>query len=162
MMLLSLKINKAKIAAAVLAAAVGLCAVFGAVSLTKGGDAAPVNGSGLGSTNEQRIEFLKSFGWEVSSEAMEIETVIIPAEFSDVYENYNEIQKQQGYDLSDYKSKEVKRYTYEVKNYPLSDSSLSGTIRANLLVYNGVIIGGDVCSVSLGGFMHGFSAEKQG
>ena len=31
-----------------------------------------------------------------------------------------------------------------------------GSIRANLLVYDGVVIGGDVCSVALDGFMHGF------
>lgn len=160
MMLLSLKISKAKIAAVVLLLAVGIgTAVFS--GLFKGDSSASVNGTGLGSTNEQRIEFLKGFGWETSSEPIEIESVIIPSEFFEVYESYNEIQKQQGYDLYDFKSKEVKRYTYEIKNYPLSDPALTGTVRANLLVYNGAIIGGDVCSVALGGFMHGFSIENK-
>lgn len=106
--------------------------------------------------NEQRIAFLKSFGWNVSSEAVEIVEVAIPAEFSDVYRNYNKIQKEQGFDLENYKGKRVKRYTYEVNNYPTQQEG----VRANLLVYNNKIIGGDICSIQLNGFMHGFKYSR--
>ena len=47
-------------------------------------------------TNEQRISFLETFGWEVEGEEDEIVEVKIPQEFDDVFEKYNEIQKQQG------------------------------------------------------------------
>lgn len=104
------------------------------------------------STNEERIKFLSSYGWETGTEALEIAEVIIPSEFDETYQRYNEIQKAQSLDLEKYKGKRVKRYTYEVTNYPGEIAN----IRANLLVYNGMIVGGDVCSVELGGFMHGF------
>ena len=81
--------------------------------------------------------------------------VIIPAEFDDVYEKYNELQKEQGFDLSLYASKRVKRWTYEITNYTGYENT--GFIHANILVYDGKVIGGDVCSTELNGFMHGFA-----
>jgi hypothetical protein len=49
----------------------------------------------------------------------------------------------------------VKRWTYELKNYPGYESK-PGVVQANLLIDHGVVIGGDVCSLELGGFLHGF------
>ncbi len=103
-------------------------------------------------TNNDRIEFLAQFGWEVKSEAVESEEVTIPSEFDKVFMGYNEIQKRQGLDLSDFKKKKVMRYTYEVTNYPDAD----GVVYANLLVYRNRVIGGDICSADVKGFIHGF------
>ena len=68
-------------------------------------------------TNEDRINFLKQFGWEVSPEAVESEQVTIPSEFDKIFAGYNEIQKRQGLDLTKYKGKTTMRYTYDVTNY---------------------------------------------
>lgn len=103
-------------------------------------------------TNEDRIGFLSQFGWEVKPEAVESAEVTIPSEFDKVFTSYNEIQKRQGLDLSDYKKKKAVRYTYEVTNYP----SAEGVVYANLLVYRGRVIGGDICSADVNGFIHGF------
>ena len=108
--------------------------------------------------NLARITFLKSYGWEVSEEPSEVVSVVIPQTFGDVYENYNVIQTAQGFDLSGYRGKEVRRYTYEVLNYP----SQKDYIRANLLIYRGKVIGGDICSIfAENGFMHGFAYPEQ-
>ena len=109
----------------------------------------------LAQTNEQRIDFLKQFGWEVSAEPVEVVEVVVPTEFDQTYEKYNIIQRKQGFDLADYKGKRVKRWTYEIKNYPDGKTG----VRANLLVLDGKVIGGDVSSVELNGFMHGFKLE---
>jgi hypothetical protein len=69
-----------------------------------------------------------------------------------VFTGYNEIQKRQGLDLSKYKKKNVMRYTYEVKNYKDYD----GTVYANIIVYRNKVIGGDICSADVTGFIHGF------
>lgn len=106
-------------------------------------------------TNEQRMEFIGSFGWEVAAEPVEVMEVIIPKEFDEVYQEYNSIQKHQGCDLAGYAGKRCKRYSYEVINYPGQPEN----VRINLLVLNNKIIGGDVCSVEAGGFMHGFTKE---
>lgn len=103
-------------------------------------------------TNEDMINFLTSFGWEVSSEPVDTIDLMIPIEFSDVYINYNEIQKTQGFDLSDYKGEKCKRYSYNVLNYP----NFTNDVRANILLYNGEVIGGDISLIRIDGFIHGF------
>lgn len=110
------------------------------------------------STPEERIEFIKQFGWDVEKTPVEVRDVVIPLEFDDVYENYNTIQINQGLDLKKYAGVRVKRWTYTVKNYPGYGENVD-YIRINMLVYNGSVIGGDVCSIKLDGFMHGFEKE---
>lgn len=107
-------------------------------------------------SNEQRIAFLASFGWQAEEEPEEIADVLIPNTFDDVYERYNALQKEQGCDLKRYAGRRCKRYSYAVKNYPDEEH-----VRANLLVYDGRIIGGDICSLRLDGFMHGFAREDE-
>lgn len=105
---------------------------------------------------EERVAFFSQFGWEISTDPLEVKEVIIPEKFDETYEEYNEIQKSQGLDLEKYKGKRVKAWSYEIKNYPGYESS-DGVIHGNILVYDGVVIGGDICSVELDGFMTGFS-----
>ena len=102
--------------------------------------------------NEGRIAFLAQFGWEVEPNAVESTTVQIPAEFDKVFSAYNELQKKQGLDLSAHASRTVERYTYRVTNY----ADLDGTVYANLLIYRGRVIGGDICTADQNGFIHGF------
>ncbi|MBQ4274570.1 MAG: DUF4830 domain-containing protein [Clostridia bacterium] len=104
-------------------------------------------------TNEDRMAFLGQFGWEVDATPVESTTVTIPAEFDKVFASYNELQRRQGLDLSGYASRTVERYTYTVTNY----DGFDGTVLANLLVYRGRVIGGDICSADTNGFIHGFS-----
>ena len=102
-------------------------------------------------TNDDRVEFLAQFGWQVNPEAVESVEVTIPEEFDKILSAYNEIQKRQGLDLTKYRKKNVQRYTYEITNYDGYD----GTVYANILVYRNKVIGGDVCSADVKGFMHG-------
>lgn len=105
--------------------------------------------------NAQRLAFIRQFGWEVEQEPCEVEDVLIPREFDEVYAKYNGIQKAQGLDLARYAGKQVKRYSYRVTNYP----GARDEIRFNLLSAESKVIGGDVCSLSMDGFMHGFQYE---
>ena len=107
------------------------------------------------SSHEERVAFLSQYGWEIDAEPVEVQEVIIPSEFDDVYNAYNEIQKAQGFDLTVYAGVRVKRWTYMIKNYKGYEDK--DCIHANILVYDGLVVGGDVCSVELDGFMHGFS-----
>ena len=107
-------------------------------------------------TDEDRIAFLQQFGWEVSNTPTEEADVTIPEEFDKILKTYNEVQKQQGLDLEKYKGKDVTRYTYEIKNYP----GVEGKVIANLIVCKNRIIGGDICSADVNGFIHGFAKPK--
>ena len=96
--------------------------------------------------------FLAQFGWIVDAAPLEVTEVTMPAEFDKIFAAYNEIQKEQGLDLLKYKRKKLTRYTFEVKNYDGYD----GKVLANLLVYRGKVVGGDICSADVEGFVHGF------
>ena len=109
-------------------------------------------------THKERMNFISQYGWQVEEEPSEIKEVIIPEEFDDVYNAYNEIQRSQGFDLTEYAGKRAKRWTYTVKNYEGYENE--ECININLLVIDGRVIGGDVCSVELDGFMHGFSMQN--
>ena len=106
-------------------------------------------------TNEDRVNFLSQFGWQVKSEPVESAEITIPEEFDKVFTGYNEIQKRQGLDLSRYKNKNVTRYTYEITNY----NGEEGKVYANVIVYRNKVIGGDVCSANVNGFIHGFEKK---
>ena len=102
--------------------------------------------------NEDRVNFLKQFGWEVEAQPINEQQVTIPKEFDKVFAAYNEIQRKQGLDLASFKKKNVMRYTYTVTNYP----DYEGEVYVNILVYRNTVIGGDVCSADVNGFIHGF------
>lgn len=104
-------------------------------------------------TREGRIAFLAQYGWEVDPDSESASDFTIPAEFDRVMLGYNALQDTQGLDLGRYRKKTVTRYTYTVKNYEGYD----GTVHADLIVYRGRVIGGDICSADPSGFVHGFA-----
>lgn len=97
-----------------------------------------------GSTHEKRAHYIKSLGYEINEKDITSKETVIPSEFGEVYSNYNKIQRQAGFDLSDYKGKNVTVYTY-----PLWENNKN----LNLIVYEGKIIGGDVCDTAFDGEM---------
>ena len=113
----------------------------------------PASGSVTLATDEERAEYLTSLGWRFSS-SFEEKQIRIPMEFNETYSQYNEIQKSQGFDLEPYKGETVTVYTYNILNYQGYENE--DYILANLIVLNGELIGGDICSTSAeNGFMQG-------
>lgn len=110
-------------------------------------------------TDAQRKAFLGQFGWTVKDDPVEICEVIIPEQFNAVYSDYNAMQQEQGLDLSRYMGKRVKRWTYEITNYPnLTDST---RVYADLLIYDGRVIGGSIGTREADGFMQGFRRNAE-
>ncbi|MBQ9131015.1 MAG: DUF4830 domain-containing protein [Clostridia bacterium] len=107
-------------------------------------------------TDEDAKNFLSQFGWETAASPVEVKTVTIPAEFDKVFAAYNEMQKEQGLNLAKYKNKDVTRYTFAITNY----KDYQGTVYANVLVYRNRVIGGDICSADVSGFVHGFEGPQ--
>ena len=159
MFVFSVKSSKLKMAAIVIVVVLAIAALFWLANT----DEPAVNDGGISlkaSTAEERIAFLSQFGWDVDEDPVEVAEVIIPAEFDAAYEMYNGIQKSQNLDLLPYAGKRAKRWTYTVNNYPGYENR-KGIIQANLLVYEGAVIGGDICSVELEGFMQNFEFPSQ-
>ena len=101
------------------------------------------------------VAFLESFGWQVQTEPTETREVMIPAQFNDVYTAYNVMQQAQGFDLKPYAGEICTQYLYKVENYPDETE-----VYATLLVYGDQIIGGDLASSQVDGFMHGFAPDS--
>lgn len=104
------------------------------------------------------VSFLNQFGWEVDPEPIEEVTMRIPSEFDKVLETYNELQKKEGLDLSKYRGREVVRYSFNVTNYP----NYSGSVTANVIVCKKRVIGGDVSSSDVEGFIGTFDYPSDG
>ena len=102
--------------------------------------------------NESSIEsFLKEQKISVSGEPSEKE-ILIPEEFSEVYEGYNELQISQGFDLRRYKARDAVMYTYDVVS--VCGEHKENT-QAHIIVCDGRIIGGDIAGSALDGEMTG-------
>ena len=106
-------------------------------------------------TQEDAAKFIEDCGWKLKTYSGSAEEIVIPVEFSDVYERYNNLQKKQGYDLSAYRGETVTQYTFQVLNFTEYDGTPCDNAEAHLLVCGGEIIGGDVCSLSISGRMVG-------
>ncbi len=96
-------------------------------------------------------QILANMGYSPLASPSETAEVVIPTVWGAVYANYNELQKKGGFDLAPYKGKRCIRYTYEIPDL---------YARGNILVYEGKIIGGDVCSITLDGIMLPLEKDK--
>ena len=119
--------------------------------LLGGAGEVPTAGPSAG-TNEGRTEFLKGYGWDVAPSPVESNQVKIPKSNTEVFDRYNQLQKSQGYDLSQFAGKHVMRFVYKINNYPGS----SDPVYATLLVYKNQVIGGDITNTAPNGKIHGF------
>lgn len=101
-------------------------------------------------TRQARVRCLSYLGWQVDETSETEDSVYIPDALDPVWSRYNEIQKMSGFDLTAYRGKRVKHYSFRVLNFPGMDQA---EVFVNLLVYEGVLIGGDCMSAELDGFM---------
>ena len=106
-------------------------------------------------TETDRLGFLSNLGWETSGEPINCREVIIPEEWNEVYTKYNELQLQQGFDLSKFRGKTATVYTYTILNYDGKPDNMV----ANLVICEGRLIGADVSCTELGGFMQGIAKQ---
>ena len=149
------------------AVCLGLCVLFGAVCV--GNRYSPVGEAASGGaalsavgrnevdadTPEGRAAFFGQFGIAIEEPPVVVKEVTIPITFDAVYERYNdEIQRPAGYDLRRYAGRTVTLYACRVVDHPSGED-----VTANLLVLDGRVIGGDLCSSRLDGFMTGLGGE---
>ena len=154
MFIFTAKINKRKIIA-VLVGVFLLCAVAWGVTLrgsSPASAAATANPKGV-KTSEDRAAYLQAWGWNVSPEATLVEELQMPDEFGPEYEQYLDLQDAQGFRLDKYAGKRIKRYTYDVLNYPGGETG----VIAHLLMYKNTVIGGEIMG---NGFIHGLEMPE--
>ncbi len=104
------------------------------------------------STNEKRVQFINTLGITLESDNYTEKAVTIPQQFSAVYNNYNALQREAGFDLLGYCGKQVKIYTYNIDSQTV----------VNLMVYKDKLIGGDIASLKIDGQMTALKDSKNG
>lgn len=115
-----------------------------ALVLTLGGRAVTTSAEASNvRSNEDRIAYLNELGWQVSEQPVMTEELLVPETFEESYDEYLALQAQQGFDLTKYTGKRIKRYTYNITNYP--DSTVE--VQAALLVCKNKVIGGQLQAV---------------
>ena len=154
MLIVTAKLPRRKLAFGAAAAALLCCAAL-VLNLVPAGyraAAAPANipsSRGI-RTNTDRVAYLNGCGWQVMEEPLAVE-IRIPEEMDESYRRYLELQAAQGFDLERYAGRRIRRYTYEVTNYPTGESG----VQANLMLYRTTVVGGEVLSPRMDGFVHG-------
>ncbi len=146
----SLKLTKKRAVALLLALGVVLAAAVILRSSPRGlfsvGDMLDV------SQPEGREKYLASYGWEIEPESEQERTVLLPRSFGDgAISEYARMQTNQGYDFASCAGLECRQFTYELKD----GGGEGGTVYAVLYVRGTRVIGGDIHSAEINGFMHG-------
>lgn len=141
------KLTKKHIVAAVLVAAALIALLILAVP---GGEAEETGASVKIQTPQDCVQYLTQMGYQLDAASCRSKKVQIPKTFDAVYETYNDLQKECGFDLSRYAGKKVNLSTWTVTNWPDGEAVL-----VDVLVYKDKVIGGAVYTASVEGFMYG-------
>ena len=124
---------------AMLAIFTALCVVSAMGAMTDKEETA----SGASVKNEQAAaDYLRAVGEEDAAQ-LSCERITIPEQFDEVYEEYNGMQRQSGFELSEYKGKDALRFTFALTRHDAS--------YAVLLVSDCAVIGGHYSNGEYGG-----------
>ena len=106
--------------------------------------------SGKVSDTETAAEYLLSLGWEVDLSTCQMQETALPEYFDTTFAAYNKLQLEQGFDLEKFAGKSITVYTFQVTNY----TNANCVVLACLMTCKNRVIGGDIHSAELDGFMH--------
>ena len=101
-------------------------------------------------TLKARLDCLEHLGWKVDETSETWREVFITDPLDTVWERYNKLQIPGGFDLKKHQGKKAICYTYIAQNFPYD---VGETVYINLLISEGVLIGGDCMTNALDGFM---------
>jgi len=109
----------------------------------------PAEQSIIAANDEERTAYLQSLGWIADPSPIETLTFTLPKPLNTSYLEYNELQLEQGFDLTAYAGKAVKRYSYAISNYP----DRPNDVQADLYLCDDRIIAGDILCCGDDGFV---------
>ncbi|MDD6188078.1 MAG: DUF4830 domain-containing protein [Clostridiales bacterium] len=145
MFVMTAKLNKKKLTAVLLTVILLIVAIVVLLNVVGGSSSQKIRSS------DDAAAYLRSLGWQVSPTPLEVQQIVIPRDFSGVYESYIALQHKQGFKLEEYGGMSATRYTFRILNYPSGEDC----IVADIIVYGSGVIAGDVQSTAIDGFMEG-------
>ena len=148
MFIISAKLNPRRAIAGVVLCGAVLIAVIVLVGNLKR-SSAPGSQTVLAPSDQERVAYLEGLGWTADLSPIETLSFALPQPLNESYLEYNELQLQQGFDLSPYAGMQVTRYSYRITNYP----DYPGDVQADLYLCGDEIIGGDILYCGDKGFV---------
>ena len=148
MFIVSAKFDPKKITCWAVALGIALIAVILLVSHFKGASS-PGTEAVVAATDQERAAYLESLGWETDGIPVETLTFSLPQPSNAAYEEYNQLQLEQGFDLTPYAGMQVKRYSYAILNYPGHPDQ----VQADLYLCGDTVIAGDILCYGDQGFV---------
>ena len=145
MLIQTVRLTRKKAVLAVILAGVLMSALI--LLLGRGGGSEEASRPQL-TGNAERVAYLRELGWEVAEEPVTTLQFLLPPQLKGDYVAYNDLQKQQGFDLEACCGKQVTRYTYTVTNYPQRPEG----VQLNLYVCEELPVAGDVVCTGADGF----------
>ena len=143
----TIKVKKKHLVAAIVAVGILIAMLI----LLLPGDSAAETGATV--TIKERadcVKYLEQLGYTTELATSETKKVLVPKEFDAVYETYNRMQKECGFDLTRYAGKKVDLTTCKITNWPGDE-----VVLADVLVFKEKVIGGAVYTAAVDGFMYG-------
>ena len=107
-------------------------------------------------TNEERVAYLESLGWQVEPQPIETLDLQLPEKLEGEWDAYAKLQKGQNLPFSEFAGQAVTRYTYTVTNYP----GRSQGVQANLYICEDRPAAGDIFCAGADGFQEGLAFPK--
>ncbi len=153
MMIITARLPRRRLALGVSLLALLCCCALSLVlppSTAQAVASATPNPNGVSSAQD-RLDYLADWGWLVEEPPLSVEELLIPEVLDDSYTDYLALQQSQGFSLEALTGERVKRYSYAVTNYPSGETG----VQLNLLIHNNTVVGGEVLSPALDGFLHG-------
>lgn len=145
MFVLSMKMSRRRMVSLLLCVGV-LVLVLTAAFLWPAGEEKAV--SAAVADDAARIAFLEKLGYEVDPAYGEVCEVLIPEEFDAVFAEYNAMQAAADMDLTPYKGKRVKCWSYRLLNSKNAEETI-----AHLYVWRDKLVGGDITETVANGNM---------
>lgn len=155
MIIMTARLPRRKLALWGLAGALLCCCALIVTLRAPASPAAALEGERVSNARE-RLACLAGYGWQVAPEPLAVEELLIPKEFDESYRDYLTLQAGQGFDLTRYAGKRVKRYTYAIENYPTGETG----VQVNLLICKDRLVAGEVLSPRTDGFVHGLAMPE--
>ena len=106
-------------------------------------------------TAEDRIAYLAGWGWEAVESDTPVEELELPREFGPEYDQYLQLQLDQGFDLTRCAGKRIRRYTFDICNDP---GGAEG-VQAHLLIRRNQVEGGEILGPD---FLRGLERPAEG
>ncbi|MBE6852658.1 MAG: DUF4830 domain-containing protein [Ruminococcus sp.] len=99
-------------------------------------------------TMENVSAYLLTHGWETDTEKITSQSITIPSEFNEIYQSYNEVQKQQGFDLKKHRGSSATLLTCPVTNYGTDEN-----VVCELILKDTQLIGANLSLTGKNGFI---------